>query len=194
MLQHQLLQSLDLAGHVLLAHFIQTGALCAFGCKPIRLFSSLFAVDPIDEVLDALVDTARLYPALQVVRNLLGTPALGLTNRAGHRVRNAIGIQDRFAAHIARRAANGLNETALRSQKAFLIGIQNRHQRHLWYVNSFAQQVDSHQYVEGPQTQVSQDLYPLHRVNIAVKVAHLDTVFRQVVGELLGHALGQRGD
>jgi hypothetical protein len=61
-------------------------------------------------------------------------------------------------------------------------------------VQPLAQQVDAHQHVEGAQPQVADDLHPLDGVDVRVQVAHLDAVFRQVVGELLGHALGQRGD
>jgi hypothetical protein len=66
--------------------------------------------------------------------------------------------------------------------------------RDLGQVQALAQQVDAHQHVEGAQAQVAQDLHALHGVDVAVQVAHLHAVVRQVVGQLLGHALGQRGD
>ena len=105
-----------------------------------------------------------------------------------------VGVQDGPAVQVARGAADGLDQRALGAQEAFLVGIEDGHQRHLGNVQALAQQVDADQHVEGAQPQVAQDLDPLHRVDVAVQVAHLHAVVGQVVGQLLGHALGQRGD
>ena len=42
------------------------------------------------------------------------------------------------------------------TQKAFLVRIQNRHQRHLGQVQPFAQQVDADQHIEFAATQIAQ--------------------------------------
>ena len=44
-----------------------------------------------------------------------------------------------------------------------------------------------------PKPQVADDLDPLQRVDVGVQVAHLHAVLGQVVGQVLRHALGQRG-
>ena len=82
----------------------------------------------------------------------------------------------------------------LRAQEAFLVGIQDRHQRAFGNVQPLAQQVDAHQHVEHAQTQVADDLDALQRVDVGVQVAHLHAVLGEIVGQVLGHALGQRGD
>ena len=67
----------------------------------------------------------------QVVRNLSLAAALGFAHGACHGVGDAVGIQDGFAAQIASSSADGLDERSFRTQKAFLVGIQNSDQRHL---------------------------------------------------------------
>ena len=46
----------------------------------------------------------------------------------------------------------------------------------------------------SPTPQLAQQLDPAQRVHLAVQVAGPDAVLQQVVGEVLGHLLGQRGD
>ena len=83
---------------------------------------------------------------------------------------------------------------ALGAQEPLLVGVEDRDQRHLGNVEALAQQVDAHQHVELAQSQVADDLHPLDRVDVGVQVADLDAVLVEVVGEVLGHPLGQRGD
>ena len=93
---------------------------------------------------------------------------------------------------VARGPPYRLYQRTLRAQKAFLVSVQYRHQRHLGDVQPFAQQVDTDQHVEFAQAQVADDFNPLDGVDIRVQIAHLDAVFGQIVGQILGHALGQR--
>ena len=95
---------------------------------------------------------------------------------------------------MPRGAADGLDQRALGAQEPFLVGVENTDERHLGDVESFAQEVDTHQYVELAQPQVADDLDPLDRFDIRVQVAHLDAVLVQVVGQVFGHPLGERGD
>ena len=136
----------------------------------------------------------RFNAVFRIERSLLGAAPLGLSDGLAHGFGRAVGVQNGLAVQITRRAANGLDQAALRAQKALFVGIQNGHQRHLGDVQPLAQQVDAHQHIEHPQTQVADDLYALHRIHIRVQIAHLDAVFSQVLSELLGHALGQGGD
>jgi hypothetical protein len=46
----------------------------------------------------------------------------------------------------------------------------------------------------SPSRSVAQDLDALERVDLGVQVAHPDAELEQVVGEVLGHLLGERGD
>ena len=73
---------------------------------------------------------------------------------------------------VARRAADGLDQRALRAQEAFLVRIEDRDQRHLGHVEAFAQQVDADQHVELAEAQVADDLHALDRVDVRVQVAH----------------------
>ena len=61
-------------------------------------------------------------------------------------------------------------------------------------VQALPQQVDPDEHVELAQPQVAQDLDALQRVDLRVQVAHADPHLDQVVGEVLGHLLRERGD
>ena len=67
-------------------------------------------------------------------------------------------------------------------------------QRHLGQVETLPQQVDADQHVELAEAQRAQDLDALDRVDVGVQVAHPQALFEQVLGEVLGHLLGERGD
>ena len=95
---------------------------------------------------------------------------------------------------MARGAADRLDQRALRAQEAFLVGIEDRDQRHLRHVEALAQQVDADEHVELAEPQVADDLDALDRVDVGVQVAHPHAVLVEILGEVLGHALGQRRD
>ena len=46
----------------------------------------------------------------------------------------------------------------------------------------------------APRSQVANDLYPLQGVDIGMKIARPDILIVHVFRQVLGHALGQRGD
>src|SRR5206468_133238 len=77
---------------------------------------------------------------------------------------------------------------------ALLVGIEDGHQRYLRQVEALAQQVDADQHVELPAPQVADDVDALDRLDVGVDVAHADANLLQVVGEVLGHLLGEGGD
>ncbi|EYU02606.1 hypothetical protein PA99_1389 [Pseudomonas aeruginosa PA99] len=92
---------------------------------------------------------------------------------------------------VARGTTDGLDQRALRAQEAFLVRVEDRHQRHLGHVQAFAQQVDPHQHVERTGAQVADDLHSLDGIDVRVQVAHPHVVIAEIIGEVLGHALGQ---
>ena len=94
---------------------------------------------------------------------------------------------------MARRAADGLDQRPARAQKAFLIGIQNRHQRDFRQIQAFAQQVDADQHIELAAPQIAQDLDAVERADFRMQIGALHADFGVVFGQILRHALGQRG-
>ena len=145
------------------------------------------------DVADILLDTLGHDAMLFVEGQLLVAAALGLVDGALHGAGDAVGVEDGLAVEVARCPADGLDQRALGAQEALLVGVEYRHQGDLGHVQTFAQQVDAHQDVEGTQAQVADDLHPLHGIDVRVQVAHPHVVVGQVVGEVFGHALGQGG-
>ena len=132
-------------------------------------------------------------PVLDVVFDLFLAPAIGFVDRDPHRVGDAVRVQDRLAAQVARRAADGLDQRAGRAQETFLVGIQDRDQRDFRHVQTLAQQVDADQHVELAQPEIAQDLDPLDGFDVRMQIAHAHVVLAEIVGQVFGHALGQRG-
>ena len=99
-----------------------------------------------------------------------------------HRVGHAIRIHDRASVDVARRAADRLDEGSAGPQKPFLVGVENRHERHLRKIEALAQQVDADEHVELAPAQVAQDLDPFERIDVGVQVADLDAELLVVPG------------
>ena len=95
---------------------------------------------------------------------------------------------------IARGPADRLDQRAVGAEEPLLVGVEDRHQRHLGQVEPLAQQVDADQHVEVAEPEAAKDLHPLDGVDVGVEVAHPHAGLLQVVGEVLRHPLGERGD
>ena len=133
-------------------------------------------------------------PCASVVGDLLLAAAVGLGDGALHRAGDAVGVHDDPAVDVAGGAADGLDQRGLGAQEALLVGVEDGDQRAFGDVEALAQQVDADQHVEGAEAQVAQDLDALERLDVGVHVAHADALLVQVLGQVLGHALGQHGD
>ena len=80
-----------------------------------------------------------------------------------------------------------------RAQEAFLVRIENRHQRNLRQIQALAQQVDADQHVELAAPQIAQDLDAVERAHFRMQIAAVHADLGIIFGQILGHALGQRG-
>ena len=79
------------------------------------------------------------------------------------------------------------------AQEALLVGVEDSYERHFGQVETFAQEVDAHEHIKLARAQLVHNLHALERIDITVDISGLNTVVEQVVGEFLGHALGERG-
>ena len=121
-------------------------------------------------------------------------PAMRLADRPHHRVGDAVGVHHHLTADVAGGAADHLDQRRLGAEEAFLVGVEDAHQRHLGQVEALAQEVDADQHVELSEAERTQDLDALDGVDVGVQIAHPQTLLEQVLGEILRHLLGERGD
>ena len=131
---------------------------------------------------------------LGVVGGLPDPPPLGLAERGPHRVGDPVRVHDHLAADVPGRAAGRLDERGRRAEVALLVGVEDRDQRHLGEVEPLAQEVDADEGVELAEPQVPDDLDALERVDVGVEVADAEPHLEVVLGEVLGHPLGERRD
>ena len=150
--------------------------------------------EQVGDVRDLLAQRLRIDAVGDVVGDLLARGGAWSRRWPLHRRGDRVGVHVHLAGHVARRAADGLDQARLRPQEALLVGVEDRHQGHLGQVESLAQQVDADEHVEDAQAQLAQQLDATQGVDLGVQVAHPDALLQQVVGEVLGHPLGQRGD
>ena len=95
---------------------------------------------------------------------------------------------------VAGSASNGLNKGPVASQKTLFVGIEDGDERHFGQVESFAQEVDTHEDIEDSHAQVAHYLDTLKSVHVAVDVFAADAEVDEVGGQLFGHAFGEGGD
>ena len=80
----------------------------------------------------------------------------------------------------------------LGSQESLLVRIENRHEGDLRQVQALSEQVDADEHVVLPQTEIPQYLDAFEGVDVRVEVPRARTTqFEEVVGEILGHLLGE---
>ena len=147
-----------------------------------------------DDIPHVLFHRVRYDSVLLIVGVLNGTAAVSLGDGALHGARHRIGVQDDHAVLIARRPSDGLDERPLGAQEAFLVRVQHCYQRHLRNIQSLTQQVDADQHVKHAEPQIADNLHALNGFDVEMDVAHPDTGTFQIVGQILRHFLGQRGD
>ena len=82
----------------------------------------------------------------------------------------------------------------MRTEEAFLVGIQDCNKGHLREVKAFTQEVDAYKHVIDSGTEVIDNLNPVETCHIAVYVCRPDIMVEEVFRELLCHALGEGGD
>ena len=129
-----------------------------------------------------------------VVGVLKFSSAAGLLHGGRHGRGDLVGIENDHALGVSGRAADGLDEGGLRAEKALLVGVQDGDQGDFRQVQALPQEVDAHQHVEVPQTQVPDDLHALDGVDVVVHISHTDACALQIVGQVLGHFFGQGRD
>ena len=111
-----------------------------------------------------------------------------------HGVGDGVGVQHHPPVDVARRPPHGLDQGRRRAQEARLVGVEDGHQLDLGEVEALAEEVDPDQHVVLPQPQVAQELDAGDGVHVGVEVPDPHTQLDQVVGQVLGHLLGQGGD
>ena len=144
--------------------------------QPCFLRSSSASYTPSIRSLMRFCTPIGVMPIFSFHAICLSRRRVGLADRRLHRIGHHVGVQDRHAVDVPRGAADRLDQRALGAQEAFLVGVEDRHQRHLGNVEALAQQVDADQHVELAEPQVADDLDALDGVDVGVQVAHLDAV------------------
>ena len=145
------------------------------------------------DVVNGFADRLRHNAMLFVIGHLNLAAALRLLDGLFHRIGHNVCVHDDFAVGITGSTANRLNQRTAVAQETFLVGIENCHQRDLGKVQTLAEQVDANKNIDLSLAQRTQDLDTIHRRRIGVHVIDLNAGIEQMVGQVLGHTLGQCG-
>ena len=131
---------------------------------------------------------------LFVVCHLNTTTTARLLDGLIHRVGNLIGIHDPPAVGVTRRTTNGLDQGTVIAKKAFLVGIKNGHQRYFGQVQALTQQVDAHQDIKLPFSQVTQDFNAFQCADVGMHITSANALIKQMLGKVFRHTFSKGGN
>ena len=114
-------------------------------------FAYRFGAHHFGQLVDLLVNANRHDSIIFVKLHLLCTAAICFIQRALHRIGHTVGIHDHPPVDVSCRPPDRLDQRRVRTQEAFLIRIQDSHQRDLRQIQSFPEQVNSHHHIEHTQ-------------------------------------------
>ena len=129
-----------------------------------------------------------------VERHLDGPAPHRLVYRLAHRIRDGIRVHHDFALGIARGTAYGLDKRSAVTQETLFIRIQDGDQGHLGQIEPLSQQIDAHEHIDLALPQISEYLDAVERCGIRMHVVDLDARVEQILGQVLRHSFGERGD
>ena len=129
----------------------------------------------------------------RIVGQLLFSSSVGFINCLLHAFCNGVSIKYYKPFHISCSTACRLGEAFFVAQKAFLIGIQNSHQRYLRQVEPFPQKIYTNQHINIAKAQLAQDFHPLKRIHFAVYVFAFYADALQIFVHFFSHAFGKCG-
>ena len=128
-----------------------------------------------------------------VVGNLFVATSRRFFDGGRHAVGDFVRVHDDAAVDVTGGTASGLGEASVASEKTLFVRIHDRHEAHLRQVQSFAEEVDTHQHVDRSVPQFPQDFHSIQRLDVGVDVAAFDAQAFEVLREFLGHSFGQCG-
>ncbi len=151
-------------------------------------------VDARQDLVDALDDRLRGDAVHGVVVLLDLAAASGLLDGGLHRSGHGVGVEDGPAGDVAGGPAEGLDESRRGPQETLLVGVEDGHERDLGQVQALAEEVDADQGVELALAQVAEDVDPVERLDLRMKVTNAQAELVVVAGQVLGHLFCQRRD
>ena len=99
--------------------------------------------------MDSFVNRGWRDAVFLVIRHLNLAPSVGFINRVPDGIRGFIGIQQHLSIHVPSGAPRSLNERCFRSKETRAIRVKNRDKRHLGEIQTFPQEINSHDYIEN---------------------------------------------
>jgi hypothetical protein len=80
--------------------------------------------------------------------------------------------------------SDDLEETRLGSEESDLLGIEDPDEARFWEVETFSEEIDSDDDIDGSHTEVTKDLESFESLDLGVKVPHLESIFCKIEREV----------
>ena len=87
-----------------------------------------------------------------------------------------------------------MDQRRIRSQEAFLVGVEDRYQRYFRQVEPFSQQVDPDKHVEFTRAEFMDQFRAFERRYVRMQVSNFDLGALQKIRQVLGKFFGERRD
>src|SRR5262249_5768214 len=105
-----------------------------------------------------------------------------------------VGVENGATFDVASAAADGLDQRRGAAEEAFLVGVEDGDKRHFRKDETFTEEIDADEDVEFAAAEIAEDFDWVERLDFGVQVADADADFAEILGEVFGHTLCERGD
>src|SRR3990172_2311178 len=152
--------------------FLGAIGLCFF--FHLRQCQVISLIDGGENAMDRLLYAFRRYVVFFIVAELDFSSPLRFPDARRYGTGDLVGVHDHLSGYVPGRPPARLDQGTLRTEKPFLVCVQDRHKRHLRYVQPFTEEVDADQGVEFSHPQITDYIDPLQRVDVGMEIPHPD--------------------
>ena len=115
----------------------------------------------------------------------------GFFNCHTHGIRNTVCIHDYTSGRISCSSPYRLYQRSGRSQKSFLVRIENCHQCNFGNIKTFSQKINPHQHIKHIKSHIPDYLCTFQRINIRMQILNANADFFHIIRQIFRHSLCQ---
>ncbi len=148
----------------------------------------------VDAVADGFDDGLRGDVVIFIEGFLDGAAAVGFVDGAFHAGSDGVGVEVDLGFDVSGAAADHLDERGFGAEEALLVGVEDGDDGDFGEVETFAEEVDADEDVEGSLTEFAEDFGAVEGLDFGVEVFAFEAGLAHVVREIFGEAFGEGGD
>ena len=120
-----------------------------------------------------------------------GATTVGFAEGFYHGFGEIVGIENDFTVGVSGSTTNDLDEGSRGTEEAFFICVEDGDERHFGEVDSFTEEVYSHDNVDDPGLQLFNNFSSVHRRYLTMEVEGFVSLGYEEIGHLFGGFFGE---